>query len=64
MSKMFKQQIRYLKSLHLDMQTVMRVKHLVAAGKNSFEIAEITGLDYSVVLQIKYDKNLKMYTVF
>ena len=64
MSKMYKQQIRYLKSLHLDMQTVLRVKTLVAAGKDSCEIADITGLDYSVVLQIKYDKNLKMYTVF
>jgi hypothetical protein len=42
----------------------MRVKHLIAAGMDSFKIAETTGLDYSVVLQIKYDKNLKMYTVF
>jgi len=64
MSKMYKQQIRYLKSLHLDMQTVMRVKTLIAAGHDSFKIAELTGLDYSVVLQIKYDKNLKMYKVF
>jgi hypothetical protein len=60
---MYKQQLRYLKSLHLDMQTVMRIKHLIAAGHDSFEIAELTGLDYSVVLQIKYDKNLKMYNV-
>ena len=64
MGKQFKQQIRFLKSMHLDIQTVMRVKHLIAAGKNSFEIADITGLDYAKVLQIKYSTQLKMYTVF
>lgn len=64
MGKMFKQQLRFLKSMGLDIQTVMKVKQLVAAGKNSFEIADITGIDYGIVLQIKYDRRLKIYEVY